>query len=61
MTVKHALTTCVKFRRVREDIYPGIENLPVNERMMKMLAEGRDFSVESLVAFLRRTDLIKKI
>ena len=40
LTVKHALATCVKFRRVREDIHPGIEDLPVNERMTKILAEG---------------------
>ena len=61
LTVKHALASCVKFRRIREDIYPGIENLPTDERMKKMLAEEKDFNIESLMTFLNRTDLIKKI
>ena len=53
--------TCVKFRIIREDTYFGIENLPIYERMAKILTEGKDVNIESLFVYLSRTDSIKRI
>ena len=61
LTVKHALASCAKFRRIREEVYPGIENLPIEERMKKILAEGEHFNIELLIKYLKRTELIKKV
>lgn len=47
--MKHACASCVKFTRIKV-IYLEI----ANESMMKLLADGEDFNIESIIPVLRK-------
>ena len=61
LTVKHALASCRLNHAIRENLYPGINNLTISERMVIMLREDKIFDVEKLMRFLKETGLYNKI
>ena len=57
LTVEHLMVHCPKYRAQRGECFPNLYKYPINQRIVNILAEDKEFSSEQVFKFVKMTNL----